>query len=311
MELSIVTTLFYSEKYIKDFHKRITDTASRITDNYEVIFVNDGSPDKSLEIVLELLENDSKVKLLDLSRNFGHHKAMMTGLQNAKGNYVFCLDVDLEERPELLEEFWDLITKKDDVDVVYGVQNKRKGRFFERVSGSLFFDVFNFFSDVKIPKNIIMTRIMTKRYVEQFILHKERELVFTGLASLTGYRQIPLIVNKSSKGKTTYNFGKKINLAFSAISAFSSKPLVYIFYLGLFITFFSFLFVISLLMNKVFFNVADGWSSVVGSIWLVGGVIIFSIGVIGIYISKIFTEVKDRPYTIIKEKYGFDEGDSK
>src|SRR6185369_8084865 len=126
MKLSIVTTLYYSEPFIKEFYNRITAEAKKITDSYEIIFVNDGSPDPSLAAAIELHKNDTHVKVFDLSRNFGHHKAIMTGLSHAKGDYVFLIDVDLEELPEWLGMFWKDMKNQTEFDVIYGVQDTRK-----------------------------------------------------------------------------------------------------------------------------------------------------------------------------------------
>jgi putative glycosyltransferase len=130
--------LYYSAPYLDEFYARICATAEKITDDCEIILVNDGSPDNSLEIVLSLYERDKRVRVVDLSRNFRQHKAIMTGLAHAKGALVFLLDCDLEEEPELLGDFYDEF-KSTDADVVYGVQRVRKGDFFERVSGNIFF----------------------------------------------------------------------------------------------------------------------------------------------------------------------------
>ena len=127
MKLSIVTTLYKSSPYIDEFYVRISKEAQKITNDYEIIFVDDGSPDDSLLKVVALYERDSRVKVVELSRNFGHHKAIMTGLSCAKGDFVFLIDSDLEEAPELLGSFWNELQKEDDLDVVYGVQEKRKG----------------------------------------------------------------------------------------------------------------------------------------------------------------------------------------
>lgn len=149
MKLSIVTTLYYSAPYIEEFYKRIKTSIAKlnITD-YEIIFVDDGSPDNSLEVAKSIIAIDQNVSVIDLSRNFGHHKAIMTGLTHAKGDYIFLIDVDLEEEPELLELFWKE-NDNDDVDVVYGIQRKRKGKIFEKISGFQFFIIFNFFIKCK------------------------------------------------------------------------------------------------------------------------------------------------------------------
>ncbi len=157
MNLSIVTTLYYSAPYLHEFYTRICVEAEQMTDNYEVIFVNDGSPDNSLDIALSFCEKDSRVRVVDLSRNFGHHKAMMTGLMYAKGELIFLIDVDLEEPPESLTIFYEKF-QNSDVDVVYGVQGKRKGPWFNQVSGSLFYILFNFLSYYPIPHNPLTAR---------------------------------------------------------------------------------------------------------------------------------------------------------
>ena len=143
MKLSIVTTLYKSSEYVEEFYKRITKEAKKITDDYEIIFVDDGSPDDSLKKCVSLHKQDQKIKVIELSRNFGHHKAIMTGLSYAKGDFVFLIDSDLEEDPEFLEIFWEELQSGEDLDVVYGLQKSRKGGWFEKFSGGLFYKVFN------------------------------------------------------------------------------------------------------------------------------------------------------------------------
>ena len=135
MKLSIITTLYKSSPHIEEFYQRISKVASKITSDYELIFVDDGSPDDSLQKVLSLFEIDKKIQIIELSRNYGHHKAIMTGLKYTKGEYVFLIDVDLEEEPELLIEFWNELEINKDCDVIYGAQNKRKGGWFEKIMG--------------------------------------------------------------------------------------------------------------------------------------------------------------------------------
>lgn len=303
-KLSIVTTLYNSAPYIEEFYQRIFQSIQEITDNYEIIFVNDGSPDHSLEIVKNIQINNKKVSIIDLSRNFGHHRAIMTGLSYASGDYIFLVDCDLEEDPELLLSFWEQIHNQPDLDLVYGVQNKRKGKIFEKLTGALFFKFLNFLSDIKISENLVVVRLMTKRYVKGLLQHTERELAFVGLAALTGFSQKTITINKKDKGSSNYNFKKKINLAINFITSLTGKPLVYIFNLGLLVTLLSFTYLLFLIGRKIFFGIgASGWVSIIVSVWLFGGLIIFCLGIIGIYLSKVFSEVKRRPYTIIKEIY--------
>ena len=304
MMLSIVTTLYNSAPYLEEFYDRVCAAASRITHDFEIIFVNDGSPDNSLEVVLDLYRKDSRVGIVDLSRNFGHHKAIMTGLIHARGDLVFLLDSDLEEEPELLQQFYDEL-KRTRADVVFGVQEQRKGKLFERVSGALYFKVFNLFSTYPIPTNHITARLMTRDYVAALLGHQEREFVLSGLWALTGFQQVPLKVRKHFKGSSSYGLRRKIAHLVNAITSFSNKPLVLIFYLGCFIVMVSSIAAIDLIVRKLFFGaLLEGWASLVISIWLLGGLTIFCLGVIGIYLAKVFIEVKQRPYTIVKQTYG-------
>lgn len=308
MMLSIVTTLYNSAPYLEEFHNRVCATAGVITHDFEIIFVNDGSPDNSLKVALELYRKDRRVKIVDLSRNFGHHKAMMTGLIRAQGDLVFLLDSDLEEEPELLQKFYDEL-KRSGADVVFGVQDQRKGKLFERVSGSIFFRVFNFLSTYPIPPNLITARLMTRGYVTALIGHQEREFMIAGLWAMTGFHQLPLKVRKHYKTPSTYGLGRKISHLVNAITSFSNKPLVLIFYIGCAIVLVSSIAAIDLIVRKLLFGtLLEGWASLIVSIWLMGGLTIFCLGVIGIYLAKIFIEVKQRPYTIVKQTYGIEHG---
>ena len=202
MDLSIVTCLFHSAPYIEEFYRRISKTAQTITDHYEIIFVNDGSPDNSLEIAISLFEQDEKVKVIDLSRNYQHHKASMTGLEHTRGALVFRIDCDLEEEPELLSTFYEEIKKNPDADVIYGVQKTRKGGVFERQSGSLFYSLFNMLSTDRITPNLTSASISTRRYIQSLLQHKEREVFLPGISAITGFKKVPITVKKSSKGST-------------------------------------------------------------------------------------------------------------
>lgn len=300
--ISVVATLYNSSKYIEEFYRRIQSTLKSVTNQYEIILVDDGSPDDSLQIAKRIQSTDKTVKIIELSRNFGHHRAMMTGLAHTDGDLIFLIDSDLEEEPELLSTFLEEIRKNPSIDMVYGVQRKRKGGIFERWSGTLFYKFLNVLSGVPIPANVTTARLMTRRYLDSLLLHREKEMVLLGLTALTGYSQKEVTINKGHKGTTDYTLSKKIDLAINFLSSVSSKPLLYIFYIGAAITFISLGAVLFLFLNKLFFDRAPlGWTSLVVSLWLLGGMIIFFQGIIGIYLSKIFIEVKNRPLTIIKE----------
>lgn len=304
MKLSIVTTLYYSSPYIQPFYERTCAACQVIPAELEFVFVNDGSPDDSLDVAVRLSERDPRVKVIDLSRNFGHHKAAMTGLMHATGDLVFLIDVDLEEEPELVAQFYQEMRKHPRADVVYGVQDTRKGGWFERWSGGLYYRLFNALSSHKIPENLLMARLMTRRYVDALLLHRESELDIGGLWTITGFDQVPVTVHKHSKPTTTYTLQRKIALTIRSVTAFSNRPLLYIaatgvVILGLSLLYFLYTMYVYLFVGKP----PDGFTTIVLSIWFLGGLTIFSLGVIAIYLSVIFTETKQRPYTIVRQIY--------
>ena len=302
MKLSVVATLYNSARYIEEFHKRISAEAAKLAaDDYEIILVDDGSPDNSLEVAVTLTKNDQHVKVLELSRNFGHHKAMMTGLAAATGEQVFLIDVDLEEEPEYLTVFAEQL-RANGCDVVYGVQEKRKGGWFERWSGKIFYRFFQLLTSMPMPENICTVRLMTMDYVQALLRHQEREVFMAGLWFITGFKQQAKIIIKHNHSPTTYNLRRKLSLVINSITAFSNLPLIGIFYIGLLISSLSAGYALYLIIQRIFWATPlSGWTSTIASIFLMSGMIISFIGVIGIYLSKIFSEVKQRPYTIVRQ----------
>lgn len=307
MKLSIVTTLYNSAPYIEEFYQRITRVAQPLVgDDYEIIFVDDGSPDNSLEKAVKIHNQDSKVKVIQLSRNFGHHKAMMTGLSHAVGDEVFLIDADLEEEPELLSDFWQELHKPEshDVDVVYGVQKSRKGKFLERWTGEVYYFLLNKLLGIKHPKNICTARLMLRKYVNALLLHKETEMVISCLWIITGFNQKGVPVNKNSKGVSSYNFARKSKHVVNTITSFSIVPLYMILVLGGGLFLVSVSYIVFLVFNKVIYSsVIDGWTSLMVSVWTLGSLLILFLGIIGVYVAKTFIEAKSRPLVIVRSFY--------
>lgn len=304
VRLSVVTSLYRSADFLREFHRRVAEAAAKLTPDWELIMVNDGSPDDSLQLAIQLHRSDPHVRVVDLSRNFGHHKALMTGLAHARGDVVFLIDADLEEDPAWLPLFYETM-RSTGVDSVYGVQRRRKGGWFERVSGAIFYRVFNKLLTHPFPPNIITARLMTRRFVDALLQHRDREVSMAGLCTITGFDQHPLTVKKGTRGDTSYGLRRRISAFVTAITAFSNRPLLYIFQLGIGVIILSMIAGIVLLYERLSGHVGvPGWASIMVSIWFLGGLMIFCIGVLGIYLAKVFTETKDRPYTIIRETYG-------
>jgi putative glycosyltransferase len=305
MKLSIVTTLYRSAAYIAEFHARVSAVSKELVgDDYEIVMVNDGSPDDSLGIAVGLTEIDDHVIVVDLSRNFGHHNAMMAGLEQSRGDRIFLIDSDLEEDPEWLTSFSEQMAAEKS-DVIYGVQWQRKGRWFERLSGAVFYTLFNWFSDIEHPRNIVTARLMTRRYVDALLTHRERVMVISCLWVITGFKQCSQGVKKHMTSSTTYSFIKKLNHLVNAITSFSAAPLRMIFVCGVLVFFGAIIYAMTLIFLRLFMSQAvDGYTSIMVSIWLLGGMIISFIGIVGIYLSKIFEETKQRPLAIIRDIYG-------
>lgn len=299
--VTIVATLYKSRDFIVPFFDRMSKEVSKFTTNFDFIFVNDGSPDDSYHIALALTKQHSNVTLVDLSRNFGHHRAIVCGLEASKGDLVFLTDIDLEEPPEDFSKYWSEFHSSITTDVVFGQQITRKGKIFERCSGWIFYTLLNILSDINIKRNIVMSRLMSRRYVDSLIMFQESELMLAGVFELAGFEQKSILVHKDDKGSSSYTFQRKIALLINAVTSLSSKPLYWAFYAGLGIVSVSIIFIVYLIAHRLIVNsVISGWSSLMVSIWFLSGVILTSSGLLSIYLSKVFLEVKRRPRYIIR-----------
>jgi putative glycosyltransferase len=302
MKLSIVSTLFCSEKTIEEFITRTLKVAGTVSGPLELILVDDGSPDNSANLVKSFIKNDPRVKLVQLSRNYGHHKAIMVGLSYATGENIFLINSDLEEEPENLPKFIAAF-EEGQCDVIFGIAKDRGGTFFRHLLSTWFRAIFNFLTDIEIDKDMVFSRLMSKRYVENLLKFKEVDIFILGLWQITGYKQLSLPIQSSFKGYSSYSISKRIELAFSAITSFSDKPLRFISYAGVVISLMAFLYALVLILRNVLYHdMLSGWTSVIVSIWLMGGLLMSCLGVVGIYVSKIFIETKHRP-VIVKEIY--------
>ncbi len=304
IELSIVTSLYKSHQYIRDFYLHACRVSDKLNLSIEIIFVNDGSPDDSLDQAIDIHRHDPRVKVIDLSRNFGHHRALMTGFAYASGKLIYVTDADLEESMDFLGVCYERM-RRGDCDVVYGYQEHRKGSFFERLTGGFFWWLFNFLSSTKLPRNLVTARLMTRRYMLSLLQYREREPFMAGLWTLTGYVQVGCPIVKTSAGTSSYSLRKRLASTVTSITSFSARPLLLSAIVGIVICAIAFAFVGYLVARWLLFgNTVEGWTSVIISVWIIGGINLFFIGLVGLYISKIFTEVKQRPAAIVRAVYG-------
>ncbi|GAB3368950.1 glycosyltransferase family 2 protein [Massilia agri] len=304
--ISIVSTMYRSRSFLERFLAECLEAVKAIgCHSFEIVLVNDGSPDDSLEYAVNATKRIPELVVVDLSRNFGHHYAMQAGLQQARGERVFLIDSDLEVSPLTLIEFK---AKQDatGADVVYGYQEARKGGMFEKASGGLFYTAFNLLSDTKIPPNLATERIMTRRYVDALLRLGDRNLFMAGMMSWAGFTQIGMPLKKTQReGESTYTLLRRVKLMVNAVSSFSVLPLTWLFNIGVSITLISFLFLAYLLGRKILFDdTMIGYTSLMGLMALSLGVTTTSMGLIGIYLGKVFSQVQNRPTYIIKDIYG-------
>ena len=301
-KISVVTSLYKSAPYIREFHSRHLQCLQKLRVNFEFIFVNDGSPDNSEEIVRDLVARSQNITLISLSRNYGQHAGMFAGLNHATGNYVYATDCDLEESPENIEMLYRAIKADPATDVVYCVLRRRSGDFFRNICGKLFYLLLDVISEVKVPHDQAWQRLMTKRYVEALLKYTEAETLPAGLMMLAGFVQKPMEIDKKFKGTSSYTPRMRLKLAVNSITSFSSKPLVFVGIFGLIVTTCAFLVLVFTVMRKLLVtDYQAGWVSLIGSIWCIGGLILSSVGIVGVYLSKIFNQVKSRPLFIVKE----------
>jgi|SoiMethySBSTD1v2_1073268.scaffolds.fasta_scaffold34015_5 putative glycosyltransferase len=301
MKISVVTPLFHSAAYVEELHARCKAAirAAGVAE-HEIVFVNDCSPDESLAEAKKVAARDPNVVVVDLARNYGQHKAIMTGLAYATGNYVFVMDSDLEEDPEWIPIFYRELAEKH-CDVVYGISNLNRG-FAYRIGHRIFYRLIAALSGVPMSRQVCIARLMTRRYVDAVMLFTESEYYIAGIWHLAGFAQMPVEVDKRHSSATTYTLPRLAALFINAVTTYSTRPLLAISVAGIALSVVAFLYTAWIISQKLLHGIAvEGWASVMAVVLLYGGLSLFFNGLIAIYVAKIFIEVKRRPRTIVRE----------
>ncbi len=299
MKFSIVTTSFQSESTIEEFVHRINKAVGSVSKSFEIVIVDDGSTDQTKAKLQILLKDFNQLRVLELSRNFGHHKALLAGLEYCTGEIVFLIDSDLEEAPELFQDFLKELNKSG-ADVVFGLNVKNQSGLLRRLFSSFFWRVFRRYTNVRIPAGVCTVRIMSRQYVDALLLNKEVNVFLAGLWEITGFNQHSIPITKDYKGSTSYTLGKRVDLALTSLISFSGKPLRIIAMVGIFSVLSSLLLLAILVFRfLVGDETPEGWLSVITLLVFFGGLQIFSIGLVAIYVASILEEVKKRPRTIV------------
>ena len=305
MKISIVTPAYRCSKCIEELYNRLVISLGKIADDFEIIFVNDSSPENDWEIISSIAQKDSRVKGINLSRNFGQHNALTAGLDFTTGDWVVVMDCDLQDQPEEIVKLFN--KTKEGYDVVFGRRYERKDNFLKKMSSTLFYKVFDYFTESKFDNTIANFSISKKNVIENFRRLREKNRAFPlfilWMGFKVGYQDVEHAERK--KGKSSYNIKKLINLAINSIVSQSNKPLKISIFFGFVISFFSLLIGSFLLFRHFILRIhVEGWTSVMLSIWFLGGLVFANMGLMGLYIGKVFDEAKDRPIYIIKDRIG-------
>lgn len=308
-KISVIVPMYNEEKVIEECYKRLTKILQQIENyDYEIVTVNDGSKDETLEMLEEIARNDTNLKIISFSRNFGHQAAVTAGLQNVTGDAVVIIDADLQDPPELIPEmikFWE-----QGNEVIYGKRKSRKGEsHFKLFTAKLFYQTLNALSDVEIPKDTGDFRLVDRKVVDTVNSLPEHNKFLRGLFSWVGYKQIPFEYDRNERiaGKTKYPFSKMFKLATDGIISFSTKPLKLVGGLGIISIIISICILIYALISFAFKlnDLSAGWTSIMVSITFFSGIQLISIWIMAEYIGRIYDETKRRPQYIIDKRVNF------
>ena len=301
--VSVVIPMYYEEDVVDECYERIKKNLEKLSDyDYEIVFVNDGSKDKTLEKLEVIANKNSKVKIVSFSRNFGHQAAVTAGLKYVTGDAIVIIDADLQDPPEIIPEMLKLW--EDGNDVIYGKRKSREGESkFKLLTASMFYKTLNMLSDVEIPKDTGDFRLVDRKVVEVINSLPEHNKFLRGLFSWVGFKQIPYEYERKERfaGKTKYPLKKMLKLASDGIISFSSKPLKLLGGLGVMSIILSIMILIYSLVSYIFSlnELTPGWTSIMVAITLFSGVQLLSIWVMSEYIARIYDETKKRPEYIV------------
>ncbi|WP_250629995.1 glycosyltransferase family 2 protein [Rhodoflexus caldus] len=301
--ISIVSPVYKAEKIVDLLVRRVSSEVSKITTSYEIILVEDGSPDASWEAIEQNCLQDKRVKGIKLSRNFGQHYAITAGLDHAQGEWIVVMDCDLQDRPE---EIINLYQKAlGGYDIVLARRHERQDNFLKRFFSWSFYQVLSYLTGTKHDPAVANFGIYHRKVIQAVCQMRESIRVFPIMVRWTGFKTAKLDVIHSEReiGKTTYNFKRLLNLALDIMLAYSDKPIRLTIKLGLTISIIAFLFALFLLFEYVSGIITvPGYTSIIISIWFLSGLIIMTLGIVGLYVGKIFEGVRNRPIYIINTK---------
>jgi len=300
MKLSVVVPVYGCRGALEELYERLTKSIPEITKDYEIILVNDNCPQNSLEVIQKICQKDSKVVGIELSRNFGQMKAILAGLEYSTGDWVVVMDCDLQDRPE---EIINLYNKaQEGYDAVFARRKQRKDSFGKVLVSNIFYKIYSFATGMKYDPTLCNFSICSRKVIDSYCKMKEEHRAYVMYIQWLGFKQTSIDVehNERKEGKSSYNFKKRMKMATDIIFSQSDKLLKAIAYMGFGLTLISLIAVIVVVINYFTSDVSQGWTSLLVTICLMSGMIIFAIGVVGIYIGNIFIQIKERPLYVVR-----------
>ena len=309
MLLSVIIPCYNEELVVQETYKQLTEVMKRTNMDYELIFINDGSRDRTIELLTSLAEEDKAVKVINFARNFGHQCAVTAGINHCNGDLAVIIDADLQDPPEVILDMLE-IQQKESANVVYGVRKSREGEsWFKLVTAKWFYRILNKLSDVQFPVDTGDFRLIDRQIIDHFNNLHEKNKYIRGLISWMGYKQVPCYYERKERfaGETKYPLKKMLKFATTGLLAFSKKPLKLAEWLGIISVMVSLIYAIVILILKLVnpSTFVVGWTSIILITIFFGGVQLLTIGILGEYIGNLFDEAKDRPEYIVKNKINF------
>lgn len=306
--ISIVVPVFNEQEVLRELYRCVSDVMKQVAMPFELILVNDGSTDQSLDIMLELWQQDKNVKVIDLSRNFGHQMAIMAGLEYTCGDAVITMDGDLQHPPELIDAF---IQKwQQGYDVVYTSRDHTgDASLFKTMTSRLFYTIVNRLAEVHIPPGAADFRLLDRKVVEAIRALGERAVFLRGLVSWVGYRQTAIRYEAAARysGKSKYSIIRMLRFATDGVTSFSSIPLYISAFIGILMSMLGFIYGAFAIYARMFTDrVVEGWTSVIVAVLFLGGINLITLGIQGTYLARIYNEVKGRPRYFVRRTYGVD-----
>lgn len=300
MDISVVVPVYGCRKALKELHRRLTESLLEITDNYEIILVNDFCPQNSWEEIEKICEGDKKVVGIELSRNFGQIYAITAGLDKSKGDWVVVMDCDLQDRPE---EIVNLYNKaQEGYDVVFARRAQRKDSPIKVLISKVFYSIYSFATDSKYDPAICNFSIASRKVIDSYCSMRESHRAYVAYIKWLGFKQAVIDVehNDRHEGKSSYNFKRRMKMAMEILVSQSDKILKFTVMLGFVITALALVGAIALIINYFISHVLSGWTSTIVILCFFGGILEISIGIVGIYVGNIFMQAKGRPLYVIR-----------